>query len=218
MAALSVRATDDSIARLAADARCARGISWIERNGGWLTEQQIRLTEIPAPELRESRRAEAIKVLFNACGLKTSIDSAGNVIAERPGSDKHGVVLFAAHMDTVFPEGTDVRVAREGRRLVGPGISDNGAGLGGSSKPIATGYPRSSPSMGRPPTTSRPRPSRRGALKSEFPGRAAIAGRISARPIPSPRSRAVSCGFPRCAFQPIRAVRIISASSKAAAP
>ncbi len=129
MAALSVRATDDSIARLAADARCARGISWIERNGGWLTEQQIRLTEIPAPELRESRRAEAIKVLFNACGLKTSIDSAGNVIAERPGSDKHGVVLFAAHMDTVFPEGTDVRVAREGRRLVGPGISDNGAGL-----------------------------------------------------------------------------------------
>jgi tripeptide aminopeptidase len=129
MATLSARVTDDSIARIAADARCARAMLWIERNGDWLTEQQIRLTEIPAPELCESRRAETVKVLFGSCGFKTSIDSAGNVVAERAGSDKHGVVLFAAHIDTVFPEGTDVRVVREGRRLVGPGISDNGAGL-----------------------------------------------------------------------------------------
>lgn len=129
MATFSARVTDDAIARLAADERCARGLAWIDRNSSWLTEQQIRLTEIPAPELQEARRAEAVKALFAVPDLKTAIDSAGNVIAERPGSDKHSVILFAAHIDTVFPENTNVRVTREGRRLIGPGISDNGAGL-----------------------------------------------------------------------------------------
>jgi tripeptide aminopeptidase len=132
MSILSPRVTDDAVARLAADPRCARALSWIERNSAWLTEQQIRLTEIPAPELRESRRAEAVKALFAACGLKPSIDPIGNVVAERTGlekTDKHGVVLFAAHIDTVFPEDTPLKIKREARRLVGPGISDNGAGI-----------------------------------------------------------------------------------------
>jgi tripeptide aminopeptidase len=129
MATLSAHATDDAVARLAADPRCARAFAWIEKNCDWLTEQQIRLTEIPAPETKEARRADALKTLFAACGFDTSIDSAGNVIAERPGADKHSVILFAAHIDTVFPENTDVRIAREGRRLIGPGISDNGAGI-----------------------------------------------------------------------------------------
>jgi acetylornithine deacetylase/succinyl-diaminopimelate desuccinylase-like protein len=129
MATFSARVTNDSIARLAADARCARGLAWIERNSSWLTEQQILLTEIPAPELHDTRRAEAVKALFAACGFRTAIDSAGNVVAERPGLDEHNVVLFAAHIDTVFPESTDVRITREGRRLIGPGISDNGAGI-----------------------------------------------------------------------------------------
>ncbi|MDE3169479.1 MAG: M20/M25/M40 family metallo-hydrolase, partial [Acidobacteriota bacterium] len=129
MATLYARATDDAIARIAANAGCVRGLAWIEKSSTWLTEQQIRLTEIPAPELEESRRAEAVKALFAACGFKTSIDSTGNVVAERPGSDKHSVILFAAHIDTVFPPNTDVRVAREGWRLIGPGISDNGAGV-----------------------------------------------------------------------------------------
>lgn len=129
MATLSARVTDDAIARLAADARCARGLAWIERNSAWLTEQQIRLTEIPAPELDEARRAEAIEALIPTSGFQTGIDSAGNVVAERSGSDHHSVILFAAHIDTVFPKGTNVHVMREGRRLIAPGISDNGAGL-----------------------------------------------------------------------------------------
>jgi tripeptide aminopeptidase len=132
MSILSPRVTDDAVARLAGDPRCARALAWIERNSGWLTEQQIRLTEIPAPELREARRAEAVKALFAAGGCKTSIDSIGNVVAERPGaekSDKHDVILFAAHIDTVFPENTPLDIKRESRRLIGPGISDNGAGI-----------------------------------------------------------------------------------------
>lgn len=132
MSILSPRVTDDAVARLATDPRCARALAWIERNSSWLTEQQIRLTEIPAPELSEARRAEAVKSLFAACGLKPGIDSIGNVVAERSGaekSEKHGVILFAAHIDTVFPESTPIKIKRESRRLVGPGISDNGAGI-----------------------------------------------------------------------------------------
>lgn len=132
MSILSPRVTDDALARLAADPRCARSLAWIERNSAWLTDQQVRLTEIPASEGREARRAEAVKSLFAESGWKSAIDSTGNVVAERPGlekSDQHGVILFAAHIDTVFPENTEIKIKREARRLVGPGISDNGAGI-----------------------------------------------------------------------------------------
>jgi tripeptide aminopeptidase len=37
--------------------------------------------------------------------------------------------MMTAHMDTVFPAGTNVTVKREGGRLLAPGISDNGTGL-----------------------------------------------------------------------------------------
>jgi tripeptide aminopeptidase len=129
MATLSARATEDSTAKLAEDPRCARGLAWIDKSGSWLTDQQIHLTEIPAPEFGESRRAEALKQLFAASGFSVSIDSTGNVVAERRGSDSNGVILLAAHIDTVFPQGTDVQVRRDGNRLVAPGISDNGAGI-----------------------------------------------------------------------------------------
>jgi acetylornithine deacetylase/succinyl-diaminopimelate desuccinylase-like protein len=129
MAALSARATDDSISKLAQDPACLRGLSWIDKNADWVTEQQIHLTEIPAPEFGEARRAEALKAQLALSGFDVRTDQAGNVIAERPGSDPKSVVLFVAHLDTVFPAGTDVRVKRERDRLSAPGISDNGAGL-----------------------------------------------------------------------------------------
>jgi tripeptide aminopeptidase len=129
MAALSARATEDPMARIAEDPRCARGLAWIDNNSAWLTDQQIRLTEIPAPEFDEGRRAEALKELFAANGFKVRIDHAGNVVAERAGSDSAHVILVAAHIDTVFPAGTNVRVKRSGTRLLAPGISDNGAGI-----------------------------------------------------------------------------------------
>lgn len=129
MAALSARATDDSISKLAQEPACTRGLSWIDKNADWVTEQQILLTEIPAPEFGEARRGEALKALFALSGFDVRTDQTGNVIAERPGSDAKSVVLFVAHLDTVFPAGTDVRVKRERDRLTGPGLSDNGAGL-----------------------------------------------------------------------------------------
>jgi tripeptide aminopeptidase len=129
MATLSARATDDAIAKLAGDPACARGLQWIDNSAAWTTEQQIRLTEIPAPEFDEARRGEALKELLAASGFQVRTDKAGNVIAERTGSDAKSVILLAAHLDTVFPAGTDVKVKRSGGRLLAPGISDNGVGL-----------------------------------------------------------------------------------------
>ena len=128
MATLSARATDDSVSKLAEDARCAKGLEWIAKNSSWVTEQQVRLSEIPAPEFGEAERGKALAAIFAAAGLNVRTDDAGNVIAESAGSEP-GVVLFVAHLDTVFPAGTDVSVKRDGNRLVGPGISDNAAGL-----------------------------------------------------------------------------------------
>jgi tripeptide aminopeptidase len=129
MATLYARAAGDSIEKLADDPACARGLAWIDKSASWVTDQQVRLTEIPAPESNEAQRAEYFKNLLESAGLKVRVDKTGNVIAERPGADEKSVILLAAHLDTVFPEGTDVRVKRNAGRLAAPGIADNGAGL-----------------------------------------------------------------------------------------
>ncbi|HWZ53978.1 MAG TPA: M20/M25/M40 family metallo-hydrolase [Candidatus Acidoferrales bacterium] len=129
MAILSARAAQDSIEKLSQDAGCVHAIEWIDKNTGWVTEQQIRLTEIPAPEFKEARRGEALKKLFESSGLRVRVDKIGNIIGERPGSTSKDVILLVAHLDTVFPAGTNVTVKRNGTRLEAPGIADNGAGL-----------------------------------------------------------------------------------------
>jgi len=129
MATLSVRATGDSVSKIAEDPLCAQALDWLGKNTDWVTAQQIRLTEIPASENNETARGQYLKQLLEANGLTVHVDDTGDVIGERPGSDPSGVILVAAHLDTVFPPGTDVHVKRAGTRLTAPGISDNGAGL-----------------------------------------------------------------------------------------
>lgn len=128
MATLSLRGSETNVATLARDPQVARSVEWLSQNLAWVTEQQIHLTEIPAPEFSETERGVALRKLFDANGLKTRVDGIGNVIGERAGA-KQDVILLAAHLDTVFPAGTDVRVKRNGNMLIGPGIADNGAGL-----------------------------------------------------------------------------------------
>ena len=129
MATISARAASDSVEKIAEDPTCAQALIWIDKNITWVTEQQIALSEIPAPEFLEAKRGEYLKKLLEAAGLKVRVDKIGNVIAERTGSDANSVILLAAHLDTVFPVSTDVRVKKNGSRLTGPGIADNGAGL-----------------------------------------------------------------------------------------
>lgn len=102
----------------------------IRADNAWTVDQQVSICEIPAPPFKEERRAAEMKRRFEALGLRNvRIDSIGNVIAERPGTGGGPVVVIAAHLDTVFPEETDVRVKREGTILRGPGIGDDCRGL-----------------------------------------------------------------------------------------
>ncbi len=91
---------------------------------------QTVISEIPAPTGNESRRAMWIASRFTALGLAdVRTDRAGNVIGRRAGASAAPAVAVCAHLDTVFPLDTPLRVRRDGSRLAGPGIGDNGRGL-----------------------------------------------------------------------------------------
>jgi acetylornithine deacetylase/succinyl-diaminopimelate desuccinylase-like protein len=93
-------------------------------------DEQIRICEIAAPSFHEDKRAAELARLFTAAGLQNvRIDKAGNVLGDHPGSEPHPHLVIAAHLDTVFPEGTDVHVTRTGNLLKGPGIGDDCRGL-----------------------------------------------------------------------------------------
>jgi tripeptide aminopeptidase len=113
------------------DAQVREALNWFGNNLDWINEQQIRLTEIPAPSFQEEKRAAAVKALFASEGLTIHTDKIGNVVGELRGRNEKEAVLIAAHLDTVFPSGTDVKVRRDGDKLIAPGISDNGTGLAG---------------------------------------------------------------------------------------
>jgi tripeptide aminopeptidase len=114
---------------LADQPQVREALDWLDHNLDWVTAQQIRLTEIPAPSFQEDKRAEAVKEILTSEGFAVFTDKVGNVIAELRGVQDKEVVLLAAHLDTVFPAGTEIKVTREGDRLLAPGISDNGTGL-----------------------------------------------------------------------------------------
>ena len=95
----------------------------------WTLDQQISICEIPAPPFKEQARAEEFRRRLIGFGYaNTRIDSEGNVIAEI-GRGDGPTVLISGHLDTVFPEGTDVRTTRTGDRVAGPGIGDDCRGL-----------------------------------------------------------------------------------------
>lgn len=91
----------------------------------------IELTEIPAPPFGEERRAARYAELLREAGLDdVRIDGAGNAVGRRPGRSGERTVAYAAHLDTVFPAGTDVAVRiDENGRMHAPGIGDNTRGL-----------------------------------------------------------------------------------------
>jgi acetylornithine deacetylase/succinyl-diaminopimelate desuccinylase-like protein len=116
-------------AQLAENAQVRAALAWFAPNLSWINDQQARLTEIPAPPFKEAQRAAAVKALLSASGLHVQIDATGNVIGELAGINEKEFVMLSAHLDTVFPAGTEVKVRRDGGRMSAPGISDNGTGL-----------------------------------------------------------------------------------------
>ena len=115
--------------RLSDNPRVRAALDWFTPNISWVNDQQVRITEIPAPPFQEAQRAAAVKELLAEAGLTAQIDKAGNVIGELRGVNEKEIVVVAAHLDTVFPPGTNVKVHRDGSRMTAPGISDNGSGV-----------------------------------------------------------------------------------------
>ena len=118
-----------ALAQLPENRQVRAALGWFSPHLNWINDEQARLTEIPAPPFHEDQRAAAVKVLLAAVGLDVEIDKTGNVIGELRGATDREVVVLSAHLDTVFPPDTDVRVQREAGRMIAPGISDNGTGL-----------------------------------------------------------------------------------------
>jgi tripeptide aminopeptidase len=90
----------------------------------------VLLTEIPAPPYKEKARGLKFAEMLKAAGVDSVwIDTAGNVIGLRKGKTGKKKVVLEGHLDTVFPEGTDVKVVFKGDTLYAPGVSDDTRGL-----------------------------------------------------------------------------------------
>ncbi|MEW5981186.1 MAG: M20/M25/M40 family metallo-hydrolase [Acidobacteriota bacterium] len=124
------RVAPDIGQELLRNADVQKALAAAERNEPWVIGEQVRLCEIPAPPFKEQARAEAYRQAFQDLGLRNvRIDAEGNVLGERPGKAAGPHLVFSAHLDTVFPEGTNVHVTRDGTTLRGAGIGDDCRGL-----------------------------------------------------------------------------------------
>ncbi|MBC7564485.1 MAG: M20/M25/M40 family metallo-hydrolase [Gemmatimonadaceae bacterium] len=117
------------------NASMRRALATLRTDNAWTLEQQASICEIAAPPFKEAMRAAEFKRRLESLGItNVRIDATGNVIGERAGSGTGPTVVLSAHLDTVFPEGTDVKVTRDstatgGTRLTAPGIGDDCRGL-----------------------------------------------------------------------------------------
>ncbi len=105
---------------------------FLDRDYDRFVRELITLTEIPAPPFKERVRAAAYLELLKDAGLAAvEQDDEGNVMGVWRGSAPAGGPMLAvlAHLDTVFPEGTAVKVKKTGTRLEAPGIGDDTRGL-----------------------------------------------------------------------------------------
>lgn len=129
--AAPAHAADDGRSRaLLADARVKSALAQIQREDARTLREQIEISEIPAPTSKEAVRAQDYLRRVRAAGLTdVRIDSEGNVIARRAGTGKGPTLVLSAHLDTVFPEGTDVKVTQKDGRYFGRGLVDDSRGL-----------------------------------------------------------------------------------------
>jgi tripeptide aminopeptidase len=117
-------------ARLASHPEIRKGVAFIKEDHGNTIREQREICEIAAPPFKEHTRAENFRNRLAALGLKdVQTDKEGNVLGRQPGTGRGPTLLVAAHLDTVFPAGTDVSVKEKEGKLYAPGISDDARGL-----------------------------------------------------------------------------------------
>jgi tripeptide aminopeptidase len=119
-------ASDAAVARVASDPKLKLAMAALDRDHDRLVAEIVTLTEIPAPPFKEDARGAAYLEMLGQHKL-TSVerDAVGNVMGLRKGTGGGPLIAIAAHLDTVFPEGTDVKVKRDITRLAAPGIGDD---------------------------------------------------------------------------------------------
>ncbi|CAN5448025.1 MAG: M20/M25/M40 family metallo-hydrolase [Acidobacteria bacterium] len=131
-AAPAAQAPDMGVPRIITSTQFKQATAFIRSDYDRFVRELITLTEIPAPPFKEERRATAYLEMLRQHRLSdVEMDAEGNVMGIRRGTGAPGgpLVAVVAHLDTVFPEGTDVTVRREGTRLMAPGIGDDTRGL-----------------------------------------------------------------------------------------
>ncbi|MGH7457699.1 MAG: M20/M25/M40 family metallo-hydrolase [Longimicrobiaceae bacterium] len=118
------------VARLAEQPGVRRAFQVIEELEDSTVSQNIELSEIPAPPFREETRARRYADMLRQAGADTVwIDTEGNAVGVRRGTKGDSTLVISGHLDTVFPEGTDVSVTLRGDTLFGPGVGDDARGL-----------------------------------------------------------------------------------------
>jgi tripeptide aminopeptidase len=118
------------IAKLAEGRALAAAQSWFNRERAWINEQHLELCRVAAPTFFEQQRAEWFRERLSALGWEATLDRAGNVRAVFGGAESTRGLVVSAHLDTVLApaRAEDIYYVAE-NRLIGPGVSDNGAGL-----------------------------------------------------------------------------------------
>ena len=115
-----------NVQRLLVDPKFQAAQEFIAKDHDRFVRETIQITEIEAPPFKEAKRAKAFVEMLRQSGLSdVDIDAEGNVIGLRRGTGTGPLIAIAAHLDTVFPEGTNVKVRREGTRLYAPGVGDD---------------------------------------------------------------------------------------------
>lgn len=116
----------DPVATIMSSPAYRTAASVLEAEHARTVQDIITLTEIPSPPFGEQVRAAAYQQMLAAHGLEdVEQDEVGNVMGLRRGAGNGPLIVVAAHMDTVFPAGTDVTVRREGTKLFAPGVGDD---------------------------------------------------------------------------------------------
>jgi tripeptide aminopeptidase len=130
ISSIAAQSADDTVRRIRDGAAFKQATAFIQTDYDRFMRELITLTEIPAPPFKEQQRARAYLELLRNEGLAdVEMDHEGNVMGIRKGTGNGSLLVVVAHLDTVFPEGTNVKVKRDGTRLAAPGIGDDTRGL-----------------------------------------------------------------------------------------
>jgi len=120
---------EQEIAHLASLPEVKQACDWLRVAEPKLAQWQMEMARIAAPPFGEAARGVWLAERFRELGLDdVSVDDAGNVLGAHPGQAGPYIAL-SAHIDTVFPPDTPLDIRLEGSKLLGPGVSDNGAGV-----------------------------------------------------------------------------------------